>query len=342
MNENIKLGIGSIRFPQVSSSIIDLPMVLQIIHEGEKQGINFIDTSYAYFGGQSEVAIGLAIEEKRENWKISTRFNPLGKKKDDLHKCLVEQLDRLKTDYIDYYGFHGISKATFDNVIIPTGFLDELVAVKDEGVIKKMGFSFHDIPENLIYIIDKAKVFDYVICQYNFMKPDNKEVMHYAKERGLEIIIMGPFCGGKVKVNTTVLDICKCNSGIEMALRYILSNRDVDIILSGVSNPNEIIENARIVKNSQYINTDLVDILVKEGKIDQKYYCTGCGYCLPCPKNINIPEIFSIANGIMKKEYITINKCISCGICEEKCPQKLNIRNIINEVIISKSERRLV
>lgn len=337
MSMHTILGIGSIRFPQISESIIDLREVRKIILEGEKQDIFFIDTSYAYFGGQCEVAIGLALKERREKWKISTRFNPVGKKKGDLHKYIYEQLDRLNTNYIDYYGFHGISKVIYDDIIIPRGFLEELVLVKKEGLVKKIGFSFHDEPENLEYIINAAPVFDYVICQYNFIKCENRDAISYAKHKGLETIVMGPFCGGKVKVDKDFLNKCQCDSSVEMALRYVLSNDNIDIILSGVQNVNELIENAAIVKVHKYINIDLINKLVALGMAEQKYYCTGCGYCLPCSNKINIPEIFNFANNLKSNiDKLIINKCSECGLCEKKCPQKLKIRDVIAEMIDKK------
>lgn len=334
MSNRIKLGIGSIRFPQISNGIIDLSAVCKIIQEAQQQGVNFIDTSYAYLGGQCEVAIGLAIENKREQWEISTRFNPVGKKRGDLHKYLHEQLKRLRTDYIDYYGFHGIDRSTYDNIIIQYDFLEELIQVKNKGLVKNIGFSFHDIPENMIYIIDAADVFDYVICQYNFVKSENKDALDYAKKCGLKTVIMGPFCGGKVKVESDILNLCKCNSAVEMALRYVLSNTNVDIILSGVRNIKELIENISVIKEYKHIDTFFIDKLVQEDRINQKYYCTGCGYCMPCTNKINIPEVFNVVNGFHGNlNIMQVKKCSGCGECEQKCPQKLEIRNIIYDLI---------
>lgn len=361
-NTGIKLsalGFGAMRLPEAElngKKQIDEDKAIEAIHRAFELGVNYIDTAYFYHDGYSEVLVGKAIKGLRDRIYLSTKSpGHLVKKAGDYRRILEEQLTRLQVDYVDFYYFHGIGYQTFIETDERSGWIKEAEQAKSEGLIKYITFSFHAPPQEMIGLIDLG-IFSGVLCQYNFLDRSNEEAIAYARSKGLGVAIMGPVGGGRIaglpekirrELNLPV------ESNVELALRFVLANPNVTCALSGMGSLQMVEENARYAGNAEPLKPEEIEAI---NNLMQKYrkladlYCTGCKYCLPCPKGIDIPSIFSFYNyykvyelkdyarenyaGFGKSPWlpeVKADACIQCGACEKKCPQKIKIREQLKE-----------
>lgn len=365
------LGFGAMRLPAYTydATHIDVEESIRLLCRAFDLGVNYVDTAYVYRGGESEIVVGKALKQTSKEIKVSTKFpltqNP---KSGDYTKTLEEQLRKMDLPFIDYYHFHGIGKDVFDNIIVPQGFLKEALKAKEEKLIKHISFSFHDEPEAMKYIIDNAEIMETVLCQYNIIDRRNEKVMEYAKSKGLGVAVMGPLAGGKFVIPEELFQISggsRFNSTPDIALRFVLNNKNVDMVLSGMKNMEMVLENCEIASKSNPFTLDeerYLEKMMDENKLIADCYCTECCYCMPCPVGINIPYIFRLLNFykvdklndfarekfkqfdydnevkvMLLSSNVPIgthpNNCIGCGLCEKKCPQKLKIRDKLKESI---------
>ncbi|MCX7746160.1 MAG: aldo/keto reductase [Clostridia bacterium] len=353
------LGFGCMRFPMIKvndKNVVDEEKACEAILKAYQLGVNYFDTAYFYSDGLNESALGKAVKGFRDQIYISTKSpGHLLKNIGDYRRTLEEQLKRLDMDYIDFYHFHGIGYDSFFEINEKTKWLDDAFKAKEEGLIRHISFSFHDKPENMKKLVDLG-FFESVLCQYSAVDRSNEEAMAYAKSKGLGVIIMGPLGGGRVsglpKEVASKLGV-SVKSSAEMALRFVFANPHIDCALSGMENVQMVEENAAISSNSNPLSEQeiqAINELMEENQKLSKLYCTGCSYCMPCPTNVNIPHIFRMMNyykvyGI--KDYskngyaeIGVNEwvpgkradaCTECGLCEDKCPQKIKIREQLKE-----------
>lgn len=353
------LGFGCMRLPIIeeeNKKIIDQPKVDEMFQKAFELGVNYFDTAWFYNDFLSEAAVGKALKSFRDKVYVSTKCpSHLVKKPGDYTRFLKQQLERLDMEYIDLYHFHGISYEGFLKIEKETGWLAEARKARKEGLIKHIAFSFHDKPENMIKLIDLGH-FESVLCQYNLIDQSNKDSIKYAKEKGLGVIVMGPLGGGRVsglpKELTKELKI-GVQSNVELALRFVFSNPDIDCALSGMENRFMVEENAGLSEERSELEqeeiTSLNTVMEKNSKLAD-LYCTGCNYCMPCPFDVNIPQIFKMMNyyrvynikDYAVKGYAEIgtsdfvkgkraDACTDCGVCETKCPQKIEIRKQLKE-----------
>jgi len=353
------LGFGCMRLPMIKldgQDVIDQEKVDLMMQKAFELGVNYFDTAYFYNNGLSEAALGNAVHSFRDKIYISSKSpGHLLKKEGDYRRILEEQLNKLQTDHLDFYHFHGIGYDSFFKTDKKTGWIKAAEQAKSEGLIKRISFSFHDKPENMIKLADLG-LFESVLCQYSIVDRSNEKAMAYAKSKGLGVIVMGPLGGGRVaglpREMSQELSL-QTNSNAEMALRFVFASPDVDCALSGMGNIQMVEENAAISsKRKPLIDREVEAIkeLMKKYESLANLYCTGCGYCMPCPAEVNIPEIFKMMNyyriyGIhdyAQKGYAEIgvnewipgkraDACTECGLCEEKCPQKIEIRQQLKE-----------
>lgn len=353
------LGFGCMRLPMIKAggqNVVDVDKVIEMVHRAHALGVNYFDTAYFYCNGLSEAALGKALKGIREKVYVSTKSpGHLLKKPGDYRRLLEEQLQRLECEYIDFYHFHGIGFENFHETDKRTHWLSEAVRAREEGLIRRVSFSFHDRPENMVKLIDLG-LFTSVLCQYNAIDRSNEASLAYASARGLGTVVMGPLGGGRVSGLPGELAArlgVKVRSSAELALRFVFSNPHIDCALSGMENLAMLEENAAVASRGDPLSQDEVkainDMMEENAKLAQ-LYCTGCGYCLPCPAQVNIPHIFRMMNnyriyGIKEyarkgyadigvNEWIPGNKadaCTECGLCETKCPQKLPIRAQLKE-----------
>ena len=355
------LGFGAMRLPMMGEGEnvrVNDDLAVPLMHRAFELGVNYIDTAPYYCEKLSEVSVGKALKGYRDKVYVSTK-NPIeNDSADDWIKRLESSLKKLDVDYIDFYHFWGINLKNFKRwESLTDGPLQAAERALSQGMIKHLSFSYHDSADNLRPIIDSGR-FESVLIQYNLIDRSNEENLAYAKEKGLGVVIMGPVGGGRLGAPSEVISGLlkdKPASSAEMALRFVLANPNADIALSGMSNMEQLEENARIAKIGSTLSAaemTQVKAMMEENKKLAELYCTSCDYCKPCPSGVNIPLIFNTMNthrvyGLTEhakstyKEILgkknqwlkseTILECSQCGVCETKCPQKLPIIKQLKE-----------
>ncbi|MDR1560289.1 MAG: aldo/keto reductase [Clostridiales bacterium] len=354
------LGFGAMRLPMLEKGdekIVDDEKAIPVIHRAFELGVNYIDTAPYYCEKLSEVTVGKALKGWRDKVYLSTK-NPI-EDASGAHwrERLENSLKKLDTDYIDFYHMWGISLEAFKNEInVADGPIEAALKAKDEGLIKHISFSYHDKPENFSEIVDSG-YFESVLMQYNLLDRSNEKNIDYAHEKGLGVVIMGPVGGGRLGApSPVIMELLKnkSKSTAETALRFVLSNPNVNIALSGMNTIEMVEENAAIASISGHLTDaerETVLSMMGEHKKLAELFCTGCNYCQPCPQEINIPHLFSLMNyhkvyGITEyaraqykeasegKSWIktkNVESCVECGQCESKCPQHLEIIRQLKE-----------
>ena len=357
-----QLGFGCMRLPEVEKDgvwSIDEEKAIPMLHKAYELGVNYFDTAVGYCHENSQRTVGRALKSIRDKVLISTKL-PLGmvNSADDFKKVLHQSLERLDTPYIDVYHFHGIGKGAFDEKIDPFKLMDEARKAIDEGLIRHMSFSFHDSANNLKYVIDKGEFFSSVLLQYNLLDRSNEEAMAYANEKGLGIVVMGPVAGGRLAAPSELYKkLLGHESGAtsDLALRFVLGNPNVSCALSGMTNIDMVNQNAVIGAEKEPMSEgdwEKAKVMMEEIKKFSDLYCTGCEYCMPCPKGINIPHIFNaytyknvyglvdhakgmynrVLNPDDKRSGNPVSECVDCGACTKKCPQHIEVAKKLKEV----------
>ena len=358
------LGFGCMRFPVVDKDYkkINEEEAIKQIRYGIDNGINYIDTAYMYHGGMSEPLVGKALKDGyRERVKLATKLPSwLVHSREDMDKYLNEQLEKLQTDHIDFYLMHALNKAYWENLkkYNVFDFLDKALA---DGRIKYAGFSFHDDLNLFKEIVD---YYDWSFCQiqYNFMDENyqaGKEGLKYAAEKGLGVVIMEPLRGGSLTRNIpedvkAIWDKAEIKrSPAEWGFRFLWDQPEVSVVLSGMNEIQQIEENIKSTETA-YPNslTEKEAALIHEVKQIYesriKVNCTNCRYCMPCSFGVDIPSNFEYLNeasiyGDIKasrnkynsslKSSEKASSCKECGKCEKLCPQHIQIRKMLKEVV---------
>lgn len=356
------LGYGCMRLPILNddSGQIDETEAIRLIRHAIDNGVNYIDTAYPYHKRNSELLVGKALKDGyRERTYLATKLPVwLTNTYEDFGKYLNEQLEKLQTEYIDFYLLHSLNKDTWKKIkeLKVLDFLDE--ALKD-GRIKYAGFSFHDDIDTFKEIVDS---YDWTFCQiqYNYMDENYQagtEGLKYAAAKGLAVVVMEPLRGGTLaqtppdEIKSIFDSAAVKRTPAEWGLGWIWNHPEVSIVLSGMTTMEQLIQN--LESADRFSPGSLTD---KEKEIIEgvktKYNeltrvkCTGCEYCLPCPSGVEIPYNFSLYNEAsiyndaekyIKKyngipEKTRASNCVECGQCEEACPQHLTIREYLKEV----------
>lgn len=362
------LGFGCMRLPTKEDGKIDEKRAMSQIRYAIDKGINYIDTAWSYHKGESEPFLGRVFENGyRQKVKIATKLPSwLIESREDMDKFLNAQLERLKTDHIDYYLIHGLTGEVW-NKVEAFGVIDFLNKAKSDGRIVNAGFSFHGLIEDFKRIVD---AYSWTFCQiqYNFMDEKNQagtEGLEYAASKDLGVIVMEPLLGGYL-VSPIPPEVEKIwnkapvrRTPAEWALRWVWNHPEVTVVLSGMNVEAHIEENLKVADEA-YPNSltnaelQLVSKVEKKYRLFRKIGCTGCQYCIPCPSGVNIPECFKIYNNLhmfgnvsgVKLNYATwlsgifsntdpgfASQCIQCGQCMEKCPQNLKIPDLLEAVV---------
>jgi len=355
-NKLSALGLGCMRFPR------DKAETERMILTAIEGGINFFDTAYIY--PNSEVTLGeiLAKNNKRNDVYIATKLPMIMcKKTDDFEKLFNEQLRRLQTDYIDYYFIHNISDNADWERLKNLGIEQWLAEKKETGQIRQIGFSFHGTFDEFVKILD-SYAWGFCMIQLNYFDENyqaGKRGLQAAADRDVAVMVMEPLLGGTLatglpKQATQILE--KADPGLtpaDWAFWWLWNQKEVTVVLSGMSSTEIMENNLRSIGNFRPLTekelsvyADVIDVFRKSYKIN----CTGCNYCMPCPKGINIPACFIAYNMSYVKGYVkgatlhitstagvTSNPksprlCNQCGNCEKLCPQKLPIINDLKKV----------
>lgn len=355
------LGFGTMRLPIIGDddSQVDEEKAVKMIRYAIDSGINYIDTAYPYHGGMSESVIGKALEGGyREKVYLATKLPSwLITSREDMDRYLNEQLEKLRTDHIDFYLLHALNK-DFWELVKKHEVFDFLNSALSEGKIRYTGFSFHDNIGLFKEIVDSYS-WDLCQIQYNFMDENfqaGHEGLMYAVSKGLGVVIMEPLRGGYL-VSSVPSEVRKIwdsaeikRSPVEWGFQYLWDYPEISVVLSGMS------DLAQVKNNLEFAEKGLPNSLTQDekkliSKVKEIYrsktrvYCTGCHYCMPCPSGVNIPETFKFLNNAEMFDRIEEEKllysglegkasnCTECGQCEEKCPQQTPIREMLKDVV---------
>jgi len=354
------LGYGCMRFPTKNGRIDEDKANEQMLY-AFNEGVNYYDTAYPYHAGKSEVVLGRFIQKHqiRDRVYIADKLPAfLVTKADQIEKYFSTQLQRLDTDYIDYYLMHMLDSLKSWEKLKDLGILDFIDQKKKSGAIRHIGFSFHGRPEEFIKILED---YDWEFCQiqFNYLDEYNQAGLaglKRAKELGIGVVIMEPLRGGNLAAKAPDRVIEKFNtykekrSPAHWALRWIWNHEEVAVVLSGMNVDDHIKENIHVASTTHPQSMDQEEITIVNDvkaiyKELMKVPCTGCNYCMPCPFNVDIPGTFSDYNskyffkdrqsqfmyigktvGMMGQAKSGADLCTDCGLCERHCPQEIEIR----------------
>ena len=347
-----QLGFGAMRLPMVGEgedARIDRELAIPMLHAAFDAGLNYVDTAVGYCNADSQRVVGEALKGYRDKIVLSTKNHEY----DDeavWWQNLEDSLERLQVDSIDIYNHHGINWVRYTENVEPR--LSKLMQkALDQGLIRHIATSFHDTNENLINLVNTGYV-EVITLQYNMLDRQLEEGIALAHERGIGIVVMGPVAGGRLGVDSDVLKalVPGVEQVPELALRFVLSNPNVSVALSGMSTMQHVQENVAVASDGRALTEEdlsTIEAQMARLKAMADLYCTGCEYCLPCPQGVNIPHIFVKYNearvyglwDAAREAYQAWTRvsgeradaCVECALCEEKCPQHIPIREQLKE-----------
>lgn len=361
-----QLGFGAMRLPTREDRSVDMEKSVEVMRKALELGVNFFDSAYGYGNMKSEVAVGKALADRRKDVFISTKIPVHAKYADtsNWRGMIEEQLQRLNTDYIDFWNFHALQNSDYEEKVICRGGLVEVVQkAKEDGLIRHICLSCHEPPEIMKKFLDSG-YFDGMILQYNLLDRRNEEVIQHAYERGIGIVVMGPVGGGRLAQPSKRFKEAmpeKVKTLPELALRFVLSNPYVTCAISGMNTVEMVEENCATASLSEPLSKEeraRILALTEEMEKLAELYCTGCGYCMPCPNDVDIPRNFELMNYFKvygfeesakqgyrqlgtrdavdatewQKTHLRASECTECGECLEKCPQNIDIPTQLREV----------
>lgn len=355
------LGYGCMRFTRKGAGI-DLEKAEREVLAAIGAGVNYFDTAYIYPG--SEAALGEILDRNhcRDQVRIATKLPQyLVRGKGDFERYFSEELRRLRTDHVDFYLMHMLTDVESWHKLEAAGVREWLDAKRAAGQIGQVGFSFHGNTEMFKKLLE---VYPWNFCQiqYNYLDEHSqagRAGLEAAAAKGLPVIIMEPLRGGKLvnllppEAKRLFAESPRGWTPAEWALRWLWDQPAVTCVLSGMNDLEMIEENCHIADEVQPGALTQEDFALLERvktAIQQrvKAPCTGCGYCMPCPKGVDIPGAFRCYNEMfterkrtgrreywqvvgLRKEPAFATQCVGCGKCESHCPQHLPIRALLKE-----------
>ena len=306
-DEIFPLGFGAMRLP-LKNGKIDRNKAKELIYHAINKGVNFIDTAYLY--GDSETFLGEILKgEYADKVKICTKLPAINVRKyEDMEEILSEQLKRLQRDSIDYYLIHAVDSKAM-NRLLKKDLIKFLNNARNEGKIRHIGFSYHGPKEEFPLLIDVYD-WDVVMVQYNYFDENVQasiEGIEYAASKDMGIFVMEPLKGGILagKMPSQAEEIFKKanpnKSNAQWAMEWVLNNRNITCVLSGMNSPEQLEENLEIAYKTtpmsmSFEDLETVEIVKRVMRDSLKINCSTCGYCMPCPRGVNIPECMKIYN----------------------------------------------
>lgn len=367
-----KMGFGLMRLPQTDKDkpeTINQEQVNKMTELFLEKGYTYFDTAYPYHNGKSEIALKEALKNHhRESYIVADKLPIFAiTKEEEVEPIFKEQIERCGVEYFDYYLLHNISPFS------EAGYIDVdsykfLKQQKDAGKIKKLGFSSHGDAKYIEKYLQKYPDMDFIQLQINYLDwesqtIESKKCYEVAKKHDLEVIVMEPLKGGFLAnipedANDLIKKFNPTLTPVELALRFVANLDNVFMVLCGVSSYKQMEENIEIFENMQPLSKEELDLIKQVSElINSKIIvpCTKCNYCInECPVNINIPYVFDLYNSekLLNEDgfttyqvtYINYMKnkkngpasaCIDCGKCVEKCPQQINIPQVMKDVVES-------
>ena len=355
------LGYGCMRFPR-KMGMIDMKATEEQVLLAYKNGVNYFDTAYIYPGSEAALGEILSKNNIRQQVNIATKLpQSFIKDKKSIETIFQEELSRLQTDYVDYYLMHMLSDVDAWKRLVDMGILQWLEEKKAAGKIRQIGFSYHGNTDEFCKLID-AYDWDFCQIQYNYMDEHSqagRKGLQYANSKGIPVIIMEPLRGGKLvsKLPEEAKKIFGSypvrKTPAQWAFTWLWDQPEVTVVLSGMNSNAMIEENVQTASQVTVgcLNQDddaMLKSVVAAINAKLKVGCTGCGYCMPCPKGVDIPGTFAAYNRCysegklsafreylqctaMRKNATCASNCVGCGKCEKHCPQGIPIREKLNE-----------
>lgn len=330
------IGFGAIKLPKLDEKQCD-----RLLNHAIDLGVNFIDTADCY--GDSEEKIGKVLHRRRDQFYLSTKVDE--RDKVGVTQKLERSLSRLKTDYIDLVLFHDVRGQEYERLFIQGGF-EALIKAKQEGKILEIGISIHHSISIMKKVID-SKMFSALMIAYSPIDEDrlSTDIIPSAYEMGIGLIAMKPLAGGRLgETKGWERKSFNGESPAQVCLRYILSNPYITCAIPGMTNLKELEENVKVAESSKKLTyEETVELMKWVGEIG-KGFCRNCGYCLPCPEEIPIPDIFRLENyyenyGLKDwaiSQYKSIQnkaeKCSFCYRCVKRCPYGVYIPERLKEI----------
>lgn len=366
--ETSLLGYGCMRFPTTAEGRIDTVEAEKLLDRAYEQGVNYFDTAYPYHNGESEIFVGNALKKyDRSSFYLATKL-PVWKveKLEDVDTIFAEQLQKLQMDYVDFYLMHALDREDWRKMTA-LGVVKRLEELKAEGKIRYLGFSFHDDYDAFEEIL-RYRDWDFCQIQFNYMDTEIQAGMKGYKlteELNIPLVIMEPVKGGSLAafaedITSKFRSLDPEASTASYALRWVASMPNVKVVLSGMSNMEQVEDNLKTFNHFKPMSekelatiqeiVDLINSRVQNG-------CTGCRYCMPCPAGVDIPGCFKTWNTYhMYQNYNAVKwqwetglgeakqakNCIKCGKCEQACPQKLSIRADLEKVQADLDKKEMI
>ena len=356
------LGFGCMRFDKKGGKI-EFEKAEREILAAYEAGVNYYDTAYIY--GGSEEFLGEVFEknELRDKVKIATKLpHYLIKNMEGIEKTFAEELRRLRTDYVDYYLMHMLTDVKTWERLKALGIEEWIREKKERGAIRQIGFSYHGNTDMFCQLID-AYDWDFCMIQYNYLDEHSqagRKGLQYAASKGIPVWIMEPLRGGRLvnnlpeKAKKLFAEHPSKRTPAEWAFRWLWNQPEVTCVLSGMNSVEMVQENAANADTSRPGDFTAEDDKLIAGVVEaiqekMKVGCTGCGYCMPCPKGVDIPGAFAAYNKrytdgkgkafkeyvqctLLRKDFTSASNCIGCGKCETHCPQQIEIRKELVKV----------
>ena len=360
-NELSILGYGCMRFTKKGSGL-DIAKAEKELLTAYQAGVNYYDTAYIYPG--SEAALGEIFERNhiREKINLATKLPQyLIGNRAALDRYFNEELSRLRTDYVDYYLMHHLTDVAMWEKLKKIGILDWIEEKKQSGAIRNIGFSYHGNTENFLKSLNDYN-WDFCQIQYNYLDEvaqAGKAGLQAAAAKGLAVMIMEPLRGGKLvnmlpeAAKQAMKDSSRSWSPAEWGLRWLYNQPEVTVVLSGMNSIEMVEANCRTASEAgtaafTEADYETLERVKRAIRAKEKVGCTGCRYCMPCPKGVDIPGIFRCYNTMFsesksagRSQFIQTvgltkvpafaSQCIRCGKCEQHCPQSIPIRDKLQE-----------
>lgn len=358
-NQISSLGFGCLRFAKAGNKI-DLEEAERQILSAFHAGVNYFDTAYTYSG--SEAALGEILEKHkiRDQVFLATKLpHYLIRSAQGMERLFQEQLARLRTDHIDYYLMHMLTDVQTWEHLKALGILDWLEEKKRSGAIGQVGFSYHGNSDMFCQLVD-AYDWDLCMIQYNYLDEHaqaGRKGLQYAHQKGIPVVIMEPLRGGKL-VNCLPEQAKKIfetypvqHTPAQWAFRWLWDQPEVTCVLSGMNTMEMVQDNVQTADDAEVgalgpAEEEMLHRVVEAINAKMKVGCTGCGYCMPCPKQVDIPGVLAIYNrrfvegkAPARLEYLkcttfrktpsAASQCVDCGKCEVHCPQGIEIRSAL-------------
>ena len=315
------LGFGGIPIQRVGEQ-----GAKELLQKVQQVGVNFIDSARGYT--VSEEYIGYAIEGMRDKFVLATKS--MSRDKESMARDIDTSLKNFRTDYIDLYQFHNPNAAQLDQILAPGGAMEAMQEAKAAGKIGHIGVTLHSL-EVFRQVVELPWV-ESVMFPYNIVENQGEELIAKCAEKNIGFICMKPLAGGAIEDAT-------------LALRFIAQNPNVTVAIPGMAELKEVEQNAAAMADQSPLTEEELAKISQIRKDLGTNFCRRCGYCAPCTVGIGIPGAL-VAEGYAlrynlrsygEKRYeasgTPASECVECGLCEERCPYHLPIRQMMKHLV---------